>query len=98
VLGGLLCGNPPPACAAEPISPIPQTAAYDRDKADLGKKLFFDPLLSEDRSMSCSLCHDIYGGGGDHKRVAIGIKGRKGLMNSELITPRDTISASLCLK
>src|SRR5262245_6793842 len=34
------------------------TTAVNRDRAALGRRLFFDQRLSGDRSMSCATCHD----------------------------------------
>lgn len=35
----------------------PERAAYPARQIDLGRYLFFDPLLSADRRMSCASCH-----------------------------------------
>jgi cytochrome c peroxidase len=45
-------------------------------KITLGKKLFFDPILSKDRSVSCASCHNLQEGGDDNLPTAIGIKGQ----------------------
>jgi len=45
-------------------------------KIALGKRLFFDPRLSKDRSVSCATCHNISQGGDDNLPTAIGIKGQ----------------------
>jgi len=37
--------------------PFPEDNPYTKAKADLGKMLFFDPLLSGSRKHSCSSCH-----------------------------------------
>jgi len=37
--------------------PFPDDNPYTRAKADLGKMLFFDPILSRSRKHSCSSCH-----------------------------------------
>ena len=47
-----------------------------REKAALGKQLFFDPLLSGDRTVSCATCHNLAEGGDDNLPTAIGIKGQ----------------------
>ncbi len=56
-----------PAAPAAPVWPrltrfepmkIPDTNPLTLAKADLGRKLFSDPRLSDDRSTSCSGCHD----------------------------------------
>ena len=36
------------------IEPIPEKIEYNRQKAELGKFLFFDPILSKDKSVSCA--------------------------------------------
>ena len=41
----------------ELITPIPDNIEYDKQKADLGKKLFFDTRLSADDTVSCANCH-----------------------------------------
>ncbi len=71
--------------AAEPISPLPQAPTYQMALAKLGKKLFFDPLLSLDKSLSCASCHNFTHGGAEPKPVSIGIKGQKGHMNAPTV-------------
>ncbi|HSO73647.1 MAG TPA: cytochrome c peroxidase [Blastocatellia bacterium] len=56
----------------------PMTAA----KVELGRKLFFDPRLSADGTISCATCHDPARAFADGKRVAEGIRGRRGERNS----------------
>jgi cytochrome c peroxidase len=43
----------------EPIPEItyPDNNPWSKAKEDLGRKLFFDPILSADNSISCSSCH-----------------------------------------
>ncbi len=41
-------------------------------KIDLGKKLFFDPILSKDKTISCANCHSLQEGGDDNRPTAIG--------------------------
>jgi hypothetical protein len=59
---GSYCITPALSYSAEPIVPIPRTIDYEKEKAELGKKLFFDRILSRDNSISCSSCHDLYKG------------------------------------
>ena len=42
-----------------PIPPVqyPPDNPWSKEKFELGKKLFFDPILSGDNTMSCSSCH-----------------------------------------
>jgi len=45
-------------------------------KIALGKQLFFDPLLSRDRTINCASCHILEEGGDDNLPTAIGYHGR----------------------
>jgi cytochrome c peroxidase len=54
---------------AADIGPLPKLKA-DAAKAELGKKLFFDPRLSGDSAISCASCHDPKEGW--TKNVAVG--------------------------
>jgi cytochrome c peroxidase len=56
-----------------------------KDKIILGKKLYFDTILSKDRTISCANCHILQNGGADNLPTAIGYKGRKN--PSHLNTP-----------
>ncbi len=71
--------------AQEPISPIPLDNKYNLEKALLGKKLFFDPLLSRDNSTSCFSCHDVYNSGADSRTISRGFDNRKGLIQAPTI-------------
>jgi len=48
-----------------------------RKKIALGKKLFFDTLLSQDQTISCASCHNLEEGGDDDITTAIGYKGQE---------------------
>jgi cytochrome c peroxidase len=52
-------GQPSPAAADEPITPIPQPPAADPAKVRLGERLFKDARLSYDNTHRCSSCHDV---------------------------------------
>ena len=71
--------------AEEPIEPIPLSADYDRSKAQIGKMLFFDPILSKDRTLACVSCHDFDYGGADYRRVSVGIAERRGNVQSPTV-------------
>lgn len=55
---------------------------YDRKKAELGKRLFFDPRLSGDVSMSCATCHNPAKGFSDGKALSDAYPGTKGFRNT----------------
>ena len=64
----------------DPVIPIdnPQTA----EGVALGKKLFFDPLLSGDNTQSCASCHRPQNAFTDRARFSEGIDGVRGNRNS----------------
>ena len=71
--------------ASEPITPIPESIPHDKGKAALGKKLFFDTILSKDRTLSCASCHSFTHGGADGKVVSIGVNNSQGSLNSPTV-------------
>ena len=71
---------------ARDITPIPlEVTDVNPAKAKLGKKLFFDPILSKNNTVACVSCHILSEGGDDNKRVSIGINGHKGNINSPTV-------------
>ncbi len=44
---------------------------------ELGRKLYYDPRLSIDNTVSCASCHNLFTNGADAVPVAVGVKGRK---------------------
>ncbi len=67
------------------IKPIPETVEVDAVKVQLGKKLFSDPILSRDGTISCATCHDLQNGGDDGLKFSFGIQGQKGDINSPTV-------------
>ncbi len=67
--------------AEEAIKPLPQTIKINQQKANLGQRLFFDPRLSKDNSVSCATCHDLSQGGANHNKLSIGIYNQVGSVN-----------------
>jgi cytochrome c peroxidase len=70
--------------------------AFDKDtpaQAELGRKLFFDPRLSQDGTVACATCHDVARSFTDLRPVSEGIGGKLGrrnaptVMNAALIEP-----------
>ncbi len=50
---------------------------FSPQQIDLGRYLFFDPILSVDGSMSCATCHDPSKGFSDGRATAIGLHGEE---------------------
>jgi cytochrome c peroxidase len=74
----------PAELAKEPIQPLPE-AEYDEDKMVLGRRLFFDPILSGDGNISCASCHALEKGGADGLKTAKGIGEQLGPINSPTV-------------
>lgn len=54
-----------------------------KEGIQLGRLLFYDPILSSDSSISCGSCHSQSHAFADHNmKLSIGVKGRSGLRNS----------------
>ncbi len=60
----------------EPIKPLPTLESLNLNpgKIRLGEKLFKDPRLSKDNTISCSSCHLLDKGGANPKKFSIGIR------------------------
>ena len=61
---------------------IPADNPLTVDGVELGHKLFFDPILSVDSTISCSSCHDPKLAFSDNKAFSIGVNGQMGNRSS----------------
>lgn len=73
------------AQAAEPVQPIEPATGIDTAKAELGKKLYFDPRLSKSGFISCNSCHNLSMGGTDNLKTSIGHGWSEGPINSPTV-------------
>lgn len=71
--------------ASNLIIPLPQKVDFDKQKALLGKKLFFDPILSKDNTISCATCHNLQLGGVDNLVHSFGINAQEGDINTPTV-------------
>lgn len=68
--------------ANETIASLPSAVASPRDNptrpaaVELGRALFWDPILSGDRDVACATCHHPDFGYGDGMAVSVGVGGR----------------------
>ena len=100
VLAGLALGLAPAGDAAADdlreaadglFDPIPsmvpavQGNPVTREKAELGKMLFFDPRLSASGVLSCYSCHNLTMGGDDNLETSIGHGWQRGPRNSPTV-------------
>ncbi|HMP01736.1 MAG TPA: cytochrome c peroxidase [Gemmatales bacterium] len=65
--------------------PLPEENSLTVAKWELGKLLYFDPILSADGKVACATCHDPAKGWGDQLPVSVGIGGQKGNMNAPTV-------------
>ena len=65
-----------------PIFEVPEDNLITEDGVQLGRHLFYDPILSADSTMSCSSCHLPSGSFTDNKKVSAGIDGIPGKRSS----------------
>ncbi|WP_198525671.1 cytochrome-c peroxidase [Thiomicrorhabdus sp. Kp2] len=69
----------------EAIQPIPEESTTNPTKVLIGEKLFHDPNLSSDGTISCASCHDLNKGGTDQRKLSIGVNNRKGSINTPTV-------------
>jgi len=67
------------------LVPLPLIVTVDDKKVQLGKKLFLDPILSKDKSLSCTSCHKLLDNGADDVPFTEGISGQKGVFNAPTV-------------
>lgn len=68
--------------AGFPEMPFPPDNPFSVYKWELGKKLFFDPILSSDHSVSCASCHRPELAFSDDHALSHGVEGRLGTRNA----------------
>lgn len=100
MVGALLCAGAVQAQGTAPATPpklppgvspalwklsVPPGAEPTPEKVALGEKLFLDPRLSADNTVSCSTCHEPAMGFVDGKALSTGIKGQKVTRNSPTV-------------
>lgn len=64
------------------FAPVPAENPLTRGRVDLGRTLFFDPVLSADRRVSCASCHRPDHTFSDTSSVSLGANGRAGSRNA----------------
>ncbi|HVC94115.1 MAG TPA: cytochrome c peroxidase, partial [Pirellulales bacterium] len=68
--------------------PVPNDNRLLPERVRLGRKLFFDPLLSADGSVACASCHDPAHGFANDAPRAVGIHGKVGTRNAPSLVNR----------
>ncbi|HEU4577483.1 MAG TPA: cytochrome c peroxidase [Polyangiaceae bacterium] len=65
--------------------PLRRGPAQDERLVALGSRLFHDPLLSGDGTVSCASCHDLAQGGDDGRARSRGAGGKEGVINAPTV-------------
>lgn len=65
-----------------PPVPIPPDNPPTAETIALGRRLYYDTVLSRDRSISCASCHDPAAGFADPRPFSVGAGGQLGVRNS----------------
>jgi len=68
-----------------PLEPLPLAIKLNDRKVALGDRLFNDPILSGDGSVSCAHCHNLATGGVDRQPHSRGIGGKEGGINAPTV-------------
>lgn len=64
------------------IQPIQPVEGLNEARVALGERLYHDPNLSSDGTISCASCHDVTAGGVDGEPTSPGVGGVRGGVNS----------------
>ena len=85
--GGMPIGKPVQIKAplGLPPVPIPADNPLTAETISLGRRLYYDPILSVDNTVSCASCHSPQAGFADAKPVSTGVSGKKGTRNSPTV-------------
>jgi cytochrome c peroxidase len=65
-----------------PIPDLPRDNPLIRERVGLGDRLFHEPLLSRDGSVSCASCHQAEAAFSDVRRFSVGVENRTGLRHA----------------
>ncbi|BBH35142.1 cytochrome c peroxidase [Pseudomonas sp. St290] len=85
---GLLVGSSVTAHAEpldEPLKPLPPIPTLDPKRVQLGLRLFNDPRLSVNNTLSCASCHRLDKGGADDKPFSLGFDGKPVEVNTPTV-------------
>jgi cytochrome c peroxidase len=85
ILGQMVGAVLPPRMLGLPPIIAPLDNPTTPEKVALGRRLFFDKVLSSNNSISCASCHDPGYGFADPHSVSVGVKGRQGERNSHTV-------------
>lgn len=65
-----------------PPVPIPPDNRLTAETVTLGRRVFYDPILSADNTIACASCHTPDAGFADARRFSVGVGGKTGNRNA----------------
>jgi len=68
-----------------PPVPIPDDNPPTADTVALGRRLYYDPMLSSDKTVSCASCHGPEEGFADTNPVSLGVGSKKGTRHAPTV-------------
>lgn len=68
-----------------PPLPVPVDNPPTADTVALGRRLYYDPLLSADNTVSCASCHSPETGFTDRNKFSVGVGGKTGTRHSPTV-------------
>ncbi|MFZ0477577.1 MAG: cytochrome c peroxidase [Terriglobales bacterium] len=68
-----------------PMVPIPADNPPTAETIALGRRLYYDPVLSSDNTISCASCHSPETGFTDRNSPSLGVGGKKGTRHSPTV-------------
>ena len=84
-ISALTATQEPSSLTTDIFTPLPLVLSLDSRKVELGGRLFNDPRLSRDGSISCAHCHNLGTGGVDRMRRSRGVGGMEGGINAPTV-------------
>ena len=84
----LVAFNRAPRKLAEMTMPVPADNPITETKTALGRRLFFDPILSNNQTVSCATCHKPDRAFTDERALAVGVFNRVGRRHSPALINR----------
>lgn len=69
-----------------PPIPFPEGNEFTLERWELGKKLFYDPIMSVDSTVSCGSCHKAHLAFSDDQAFSPGVENRPGTRNAPPLT------------
>ena len=69
----------------EPLKPLPEIPKQNPNQVELGRRLFSDPRLSVNNTLSCASCHQLDKSGADTRALSLGFDGQPVSINTPTV-------------